>query len=54
MIASLVKTYSNGNRKIKKHLEPKENKNNITGEKNTNWLLRYLIKTRVIKGFKNE
>ena len=33
MIASPVKTYSNGNRKIKKHLEPKENKNNITGER---------------------
>ena len=33
MIAKLVTTYTNGNRKIRNHLEPKENKNNITGEK---------------------
>ena len=33
MIAKQVTTYTNGNRKIRNHLEPKENKNNITGER---------------------
>ena len=33
MIVNLVTTYTNGNRKIRNHLEPKGNKNNIAGKK---------------------